>query len=459
MNPSDKPPRMQNLLQKYLYISPIVCAFLKPFTFLFVLLVRIVKSGLNERNVVTLPLNFLLNFGPVVAWLCIFKNAGLIPHSWRPSIHVPLMMKMDGIVFTITSFTGWLSFVAIVALSYVLYILFYQQKHTNNDAERDSYSQNQELDEFSMLSDEEVVALRKKSTDSVSRSSISSSSNFIMGQKVSENNFGEDYVLLDCLVEMSEPRQAANSQAHLITPPLLLALSWIILNADHWWGTNNISTPKDLFAWFLYVLLHLLAPIFTAIWLYVFHVPGALLTFSWCLGFQNIAGVLTHLVFPNAPPWFISLYGPDKAADYDTPGYAAGLTRVDVAMGTHLNSQGFHKSPIVFGAFPSLHSAMAVMCCFFICYHARSHYAKFFFGWLYVVVQWWATIYLDHHWRIDLLFGLLYAIVSFSVFKPRLARKQAEFVEARREGDERKGYTMGMRVFKNTKLQNWFDPL
>jgi len=130
------------------------------------------------------------------------------------------------------------------------------------------------------------------------------------------------------------------------------------------------------------VLVHLLEPIFVAIYLYVFKAPGTLKCFSLALGLQNISGVLTHLLVPMAPPWFIHLYGlyDTTELNYDTPGYAAGLTRVNFSAGTHLASAGFHKSPIVFGAVPSLHSAMAFQSFLFVwtqtCQGSLSYWRK-----------------------------------------------------------------------------------
>lgn len=245
-----------------------------------------------------------------------------------------------------------------------------------------------------------------------------------------------------------------------LAPLILCASSWFMLNLVYEFK-EPINPLKDILAWASYVLGHFFVPLFTAIWLYVFHAPGALKLFSFGLGMQNIAGVLTHLVFPNAPPWFISLKGENAEANYDLPGYAAGLTRVDLHMGTHLHSEGFHASPIVFGAIPSLHSAMAVMVFFFVSHFSRWVILKIA-ALSFVMLQWWATIYLDHHWRLDLLIGMFYSIISFTILKlwsKGLSMIDEDFIKARRRFDFKNSSTMGMRVFKDTKLQGFFDPL
>lgn len=239
---------------------------------------------------------------------------------------------------------------------------------------------------------------------------------------------------------------------------LLFALSWPILNLDFYFAQPDfITNSKDILAWIFYVLCHLIAPIVTAVYLYVFQPPGALMYFSMILGAQNISGVFTHLLFPNAPPWFIHLNGVDIEPTYEMPGFAAGLTRVDVAMGTHLNSKGFHKSPIVFGAFPSLHSAMAVQVFLHLNFYSKWKIAKVI-GLLFVVIQWWATIYLDHHFRLDLFAGMLYAYFYFIVFQKFLFRVQKNFFNNYFFNRNILGTTMGMRVFKGTVLERFFDP-
>ncbi|KAK6456797.1 uncharacterized protein RJT20DRAFT_94148 [Scheffersomyces xylosifermentans] len=406
-------------------VWPYVRVVLKPFIFIFQLLWRIFWSGLNGRSVFQLVFNFWINFAPVFAWLLIFKNAGIIPKKMRPHIYVKLVMRLEKAVFDIRSspFSSIFSIVCLIAISWLLYGYVYK---IERDWQDDAHHQSIEF--FSNL---------PRKTISSQTSSVNKRIWNILKQK-----------------------RARPMNCWHASPPVLLALSWYLLNFVYWLK-DPINTPKDLLAWFSYVLGHFFAPLLTAIWLYVFHAPGALKLFSYGLGMQNIAGVCTHLVFPNAPPWFIHLYGENKEPNYDMPGYAAGLTRVDIAMGTHVHSAGFHASPIVFGALPSIHSAMAVMVFFFVSYYSRWTILKVF-SFCFIVLQWWATIYLDHHWRMDLIVGMFYSIISYTIlycWSRGLRKVDEDFLRARLRFDFKNGSTMGMRVFRNTKLQNFFDPL
>lgn len=469
---------------------------LKPFLFVFQLLNRIFWSGLNGRTVFQLVLNFWLNFSPVFIWLLMFKNAGIIPKEIRPKIYVALAMHVDDYMF---NFVGHplISTVALVSLvsgAWLIYYVFYRtptskkqeqsysalsnvyknELHNGHSIDSDdptavgsSSETSSDLEDFNEY---ELTDMNSSSSDLGDVSIFNSPGDWQDDTHHSSIEFFKNLSSNAISTQTSETnrriwrtiktRGYGPLNCWNLSPPILMALSWFLLNIDYWFK-DPINTPKDLLAWTSYVLFHFFVPLFTAIWLYVFHAPGALRLFSFGLGMQNIAGVCTHLLFPNAPPWFIHLYDEDAEATYDLPGYAAGLTRVDMAMGTHLNSNGFHASPIVFGALPSLHSAMAVMAFFFVSYYSRWTTLKLLAA-SFVALQWWATIYLDHHWRLDLVVGMLYAITSFTLLYcwPRGIKKvDSDFMKARLRFDFKNGSTMGMRVFRNTRLQNFFDPL
>ena len=52
-----------------------------------------------------------------------------------------------------------------------------------------------------------------------------------------------------------------------------------------------------------YGALHFASPICMAWWLWGFAPQGAAMTYGWTLGIQNLCGLVTHILFPNASPW------------------------------------------------------------------------------------------------------------------------------------------------------------
>lgn len=448
-------------------LSPrrIVGALLAPLFFLYHLLARIFWSGLNARNIFSMPLNFFLNFLPVFTWLLIFKNAGLIPKSIRPPIHVALAFHLDTFMFSITkSPLGCLLTLALTTVcAWWVHLRWYSTLSKDaftplvsspSDSDFELSSMDGSLEESPKDFGQDLLSAPPDFEDHPHIGPLE----FIPVMSLFEVSENAGTINKKILQNLNSSNAYRPYNCWLWAPTALLASSWWLLNLDQWLS-RPITVPKDAVSWFSYVIGHFCVPLFTAIWLYVFHAPGALRLFSFALGAQNIAGVCTHLLFPNAPPWFIMINGENGEATYDTEGYAAGLIRAPFGTGAHVVTQGFHKSPIVFGALPSLHSAMAVMCFFFVAYYARWTVAKVGL-FLFVVLQWWATIYLDHHWRLDLIAGLIYALVLFTVFfRWRMHRVDEDFVNARLRFDFTNGSTMGMRVFRKTKLQNFFDPL
>jgi len=97
-------------------------------------------------------------------------------------------------------------------------------------------------------------------------------------------------------------------------------------------------------------------------------------------------------------------------AEYTMSGHPGGLARIDKLFGTNTYTKTFGGSPLVFGAFPSLHSGCAIIQALFIS-HVIPKSRPFVFG--YVIWIWWACMYLTHHYMVDLVGGGFFAVVAF----------------------------------------------
>lgn len=183
-------------------------------------------------------------------------------------------------------------------------------------------------------------------------------------------------------------------------------------------STNSVL---DILAWIPYGLMHYGAPVVISAFCFVFGPPTLLPVFMFAFGYMNITGVFIQILFPTAPPWYQELYGLQKAY-YGMKGSAGGLQRVDQLLGVDMYTSAFSASPQVFGAFPSLHSGSAVIEACFMTYLFPPMAPVFA---VYVMWIWWSTMYLTHHYFIDLIAG---AILSLTVFylcqKTILPRKQ-----------------------------------
>lgn len=179
--------------------------------------------------------------------------------------------------------------------------------------------------------------------------------------------------------------------------------------------SKNTNVFLDILAWLPYGIIHFGGPFVCGIILFVFAAPGTLPVFGRSFGYMNIIGVTLQLLFPCAPPWYENLHGM-APANYSMPGSPAGLARIDQLFGIDLYTSGFTASPVVFGAMPSLHAGWATLEVLFL-----SHVfprAKWVLH-AYILWIWWATLYLQHHYAVDLIAGSFCTFPVFSIPIPR----------------------------------------
>lgn len=101
-------------------------------------------------------------------------------------------------------------------------------------------------------------------------------------------------------------------------------------------------------------------------------------------------------------------------ANYTMQGSPAGLARVDALFGWNLYTSTFTASPLVFGAMPSLHAGCATIEALFLGHvFPRAKWAFY----CYVIWIWWATLYLQHHYAVDLIAGSILAGIVYYIAK------------------------------------------
>ncbi|KAL1973142.1 hypothetical protein VTN31DRAFT_6684 [Thermomyces dupontii] len=197
---------------------------------------------------------------------------------------------------------------------------------------------------------------------------------------------------------------------------LLPALENILYGANI---SNILSAHKsivlDVLAWLPYGICHYGAPFVCSLIMFIFGPPGTVPVFAKTFGYISLTAVAIQLVLPCSPPWYENTYGL-APADYSIPGDPAGLARIDELFGIDLYTSGFHASPVVFGAFPSLHAADSTLAALFMSHVFPSLKPLFV---TYTLWMWWATMYLSHHYAVDLVGGGILAAVAFYFAKAR----------------------------------------
>lgn len=192
-------------------------------------------------------------------------------------------------------------------------------------------------------------------------------------------------------------------------------------------GINIQEWPRDFFdqdSWFLHFLDFLAGLVYLMHFGFAWFVAGCLYlyyrkktttngqpvaepwTFLFTMGVLNLTAVAVQISWPTAPPWYVEEFG-EIQPDYDTPGYEAGLARIDSVLGFGLFHSLYGQSPIVFGSFPSLHAAWPIVITTFVPGKALK-----ILGSIYTAIVWWAAIYLNHHFLVDLIGGGIFATFS-----------------------------------------------
>jgi inositol phosphorylceramide synthase catalytic subunit len=170
----------------------------------------------------------------------------------------------------------------------------------------------------------------------------------------------------------------------------------------------------DIVAWLPYGVIHFTFPFVVAAFLWLFRSKEALHLWARAFGYMNLIGVFIQILFPCAAPWYELIYGLTPA-DYSMHGSPGGLARIDALFHSQGYTTTFSNSPVVFGAFPSLHAGCATIEALFIS-HFFPHMTRWIWG--YAGVLYWATMYLSHHYLIDVVGGACLAVASFYLFLP-----------------------------------------
>ncbi len=126
----------------------------------------------------------------------------------------------------------------------------------------------------------------------------------------------------------------------------------------------------------------------------------------------SLIGLVFQYLYPAAPPWYVDLYGFE--AHYDTPGNPGALINFDHYFGVTLFSGMYDMNGNVFAAIPSLHCAFPIILLYFAA-------AKRLRGWLVVAIlmmfsTWFAAVYTNHHYIIDVLLGILTGVMAVAIY-------------------------------------------
>ena len=176
----------------------------------------------------------------------------------------------------------------------------------------------------------------------------------------------------------------------------------------HWFQrhTHPIADALCGFAYFFYIVEALLFAVFL-----FFKHDQYLKLFGWSFLCVNVLGMLTWVMFPVAPPWYVDAYGLGSAI-LDAPASAAGALRFDALIGFDYFEIFYSRNTYIFGAMPSLHTSYPAVV-FLSAKRLGRPYA--IATGLFTLWVGFSALYLNHHYLLDVLAGLLYALLAHAI--------------------------------------------
>jgi hypothetical protein len=159
----------------------------------------------------------------------------------------------------------------------------------------------------------------------------------------------------------------------------------------------------------------------------------------------SMAGFVTYLLLPVAPPWWANEHGfLDGVLKLRDQGFAELSSAAGFSQANYVYSYTFYDiNPNEVAAFPSLHAGYPFLAFLF----ARRAFGRA--GWLmlaYCACVWFAIVYLGEHYVVDAIGGIAYAAVAYwavmhapGAFRRFVDRAEDDELEAGVEAQEETG--------------------
>lgn len=182
--------------------------------------------------------------------------------------------------------------------------------------------------------------------------------------------------------------------------------------------TLHTSAIADFLAGIFY-LGWVPVPVAFGLYLYFKKDRDMFLRFAMVFLFVNLLGFTCYYIHPAAPPWYAMNYGFEPILN--TPGNMAGLVRFDELIGFPLFNSIYGRNANVFAAVPSLHSAYLVVVLFYAV-KKKCNWGILSIVTIFLFGIWFTAVYTSHHYIIDVLLGILCAVVGIVLFEFVLMR-------------------------------------
>lgn len=188
-----------------------------------------------------------------------------------------------------------------------------------------------------------------------------------------------------------------------------------LLTPNEYWRFNG-TTFLDILTGIFY-LCWIPVPMGFAVYLF-FTRKRQFLLFLLTFVLVNFVGFIVYYTFPAAPPWYVQYHG--FTFHQLTAGNTAGLVKFDAYFNVSIFKSIYAKGSNVFAAMPSLHSSYPMIVLYYGLKNKLGK-ANIFFG-IVMIGIWFSAVYLSHHYIVDVLAGILCAVIGIALFNIILSK-------------------------------------
>ncbi|KAJ6251588.1 hypothetical protein M0813_14786 [Anaeramoeba flamelloides] len=173
-----------------------------------------------------------------------------------------------------------------------------------------------------------------------------------------------------------------------------------------------VNPVFDLICGYIYMTHYLWPTVFPIYLIYKYKDPKRVAYFYLVLAVVANCGFLTMTLYPSAPSWFFEFSVEQGKLLPFSPitGNCAGMARADHIFGVSWFKDFYSANPIVFGSWPSMHIAWPLTATLFD--------IKNGFLWFFDFLIIFSALYLEHHFLIDLICGVLYVAFVAMILPP-----------------------------------------
>jgi membrane-associated phospholipid phosphatase len=185
------------------------------------------------------------------------------------------------------------------------------------------------------------------------------------------------------------------------------------------WFETRTHAVLDFFCGFSYAAYLYEVFVLALVFFFRKHPRFQLLTWSFLL--VNAMGVVTYMLYPAAPPWYVMKYGPGPADLAALPS-PAGTARFDALLGIQYFANFYARNPNVFGAMPSLHAAYPMLAVWQVWRLGKAWRVG---SMAFAALVAFSAVYLQHHYILDVVAGVVAALAACTVVEYAYSRRES----------------------------------